>query len=61
MAKAKNGNGNKRIMYVNLPEDLQKRVNAHCDKICKDTGVEVKSSAVIRSFIQKGLDSAEKR
>jgi hypothetical protein len=51
----------KRIMYVNLSDDLQKRVNAHCEKICKETGVEVKSSAVIRSFVERGLQAVEKR
>lgn len=57
----KNGNGSaKRVMYVNLTDDLQKRINARCDQIEKETGVEVKASAVIRSFVEKGLKSVER-
>lgn len=55
----KNGSA-KRVMYVNLTDDLQKRINSHCDRIEKDTGVEVKASAVIRSFVEKGLKSVER-
>jgi hypothetical protein len=59
MSKAKNGSG-KRVMYVNLSEDLQKKIAAYCDKVQRETGIEQKSSAVIRSFVERGLKSVEK-